>query len=41
MSKSVVNIKYEKSLFFIMSELIKWPTMQAAINNINIANNLN
>ena len=34
MSKSIVNIKYEKSLFFIMSQLIKWPTVQALINNI-------
>ena len=28
-----VNIKYEKFVF-IISELIKWPTVQAVINNI-------
>ena len=33
MSKSIGNIKYEKFVF-IMSELIKWPTVQAVINNI-------
>ena len=35
MSKSIVNIKY-KSVFFIMSDLIKWPTMKVIINNIVI-----
>ena len=34
MSKSIVNIKYEKQFVFIMSKLIKWPTVQAVINNI-------
>jgi hypothetical protein len=34
MSKSIVNIKYEKKFVFIMSQFIKWPTVQAVINNI-------
>ena len=32
MNKSIVNIKYEQ-VYYIMFELIKWPTMLTAINN--------
>ena len=34
MRKSIVNIKYEEKFVFIMSELIKWHTVQAVINYI-------